>query len=225
MKKKNNENLKKQETDAHLLNFDNNNLDVQVNVNLSPNFSERKTILNASHLNTPGYVNGAPFFCNNTCAFDSIFGSLVDIFRQNIFFKNYVLKLSSQNFVFKILLSYINSNFNEHLFYQKRTEILHEIKTSRIVGTDINCDCSAFDTFDAIFEGNFIKKTQICCNISSCLDIDTYLTTSETSLTSQSFEQCINLALTNFGEKICESCSVGKLRVLPEINVLLPIYL
>lgn len=70
-----------------------------------------RTLLNGNHLTANGQnvkIENHLYYFLNTCPFDSFFEILVDIYHQNIIFKNYVKK-SQINETFKLLHDYIES--------------------------------------------------------------------------------------------------------------------
>ena len=243
---KNRKNLKKKNDSKKNLNFaQNGNKPILKNnfskniscktkeseINVSPtttnSIPQRKILYNASLLSNPGYVNNAAFYCTNTCSFDSLFETLVTVYERNSYFKDHVIKFSDSNATYNLIYNYVESGYDEINYYQKRTEILFAAKSSTKKGTQIICDSSASETFDAVFDNLLFLKRPNCKNRkcqfakeNSYNFLDFYFEELQ-NLIKQDFVGCINFVLNKLQLK-CNLCDSSN-NSIPEIGILLPI--
>ena len=115
--------------------------------NVITNPSLRRVMLNGN-INAAFYVtiNGRNIYVVNTCPFDSYFELMVNGYEKFESFKNFINQQSEENKFFELIKQYVESNYNENLFYSRRIILFYE-KTwgSRMdpSGTQIYCDTSA----------------------------------------------------------------------------------
>ena len=134
-------------------------------LSVKTSFGVRKTFLNANHIEGGVYISEKLMFFTNTCAYDSIFEILVDLYEGSQIFMTHVKKYSKDNSTFKLVVDYVSSGYNEDLFYEVRGKILSDLKTSTIKGNQVHCDCCVLNLFDAIFDKcSFIEELKLCNN-------------------------------------------------------------